>query len=152
MNRNLLNLEGTVPQSSPQSSVSPKTVRVWLTPILACALGSGLSVLGCTADQKQNPDELKEKTAETTAALKRDAKSVAEGVKEGWSRDQHRLDLNTATKEELVGIGLTPAQSNHVIEHRPYARPEDLLNKHVLSEDDYKQIEPHVRTGEQSDH
>jgi len=117
-----------------------------------CALGSGLSLLGCTTDnQKQNPDELKEKTAETTAALKRNAKSVAEGVKEGWSRDKHRLDVNNATKDELVGIGLTPAQSNHVIEHRPYASPEDLLNKHVLSEDDYKQIEPHIRVGEPSD-
>jgi len=131
---------------------SHRPVRLRWTPILVCALGSGLSLLGCTTDnQKQNPDELKEKTAETTAALKRNAKSVAEGVKEGWSRDKHRLDVNNATKDELVGIGLTPAQSNHVIEHRPYASPEDLLNKHVLSEDDYKQIEPHIRVGEPSD-
>lgn len=146
MKSNLLNPEETIHESVPR-----RTVRLGLTALLVCALGSGLSLLGCTTDQKQNPDELKEKTAETTAALKRDAKSVAEGVKEGWSRDKHRLDLNSATKEELVGIGLTPTQSNRVIEHRPYARPEDLLNKHVLSEDDYKQIEPHVRVGEPSD-
>src|SRR5579864_1603008 len=134
-----------------QANVPRRTARLWLTTLLACALSSSLSFLGCTTDQKQNPDELKERTAETTAALKRDAKSVAEGVKEGWSRDKNRIDLNTATKEELVGLGLTRAQSDHVIEHRPYSRTEDLLNKHVLSEDDYKQIEPHIRVSERSD-
>jgi uncharacterized Fe-S cluster-containing protein len=124
----------------------------FLSAILICAVSSSLSLLGCTTDDhKQNADELREKTAETTAALKRNAKSVAEGVKEGWSRDKERLDLNTATKEELVSTGLTRTQSDHVIEHRPYASPRELLTKHVLSEDEYKQIEPHVRAGEPSD-
>lgn len=120
--------------------------------ILICLLFSGLSLAGCsTDDHKQNPDELREKTAEATAELKRNAKSVAEGVKEGWSRDKNRIDLNNASKEELVSTGLTRTQSDHVIEHRPYAHPRDLLTKHVLSEDEYKQIEPHVRAGEPSD-
>ena len=123
-----------------------------LSAILICAVSSSLSLLGCaTDDHKQNADELREKTAETTAALKRNAKSVAAGVKEGWSRDKERLDLNTATKEELVSTGLTRTQSDHVIEHRPYTSPRELLTKHVLSEDEYKQIEPHVRAGEPSD-
>jgi len=42
-----------------------------------------------------NPQELKEKTARATAELKVDAKAVAAGVREGWSRDKP-LDLNTA--------------------------------------------------------
>jgi hypothetical protein len=120
--------------------------------MLICAVSSSLSLLGCnTDDHKQNADELREKTAETTAALKRNAKSVAEGVKEGWSRDKERIDLNTATRGELMGTGLTRTQSDHVIEHRPYASPRELLTKHVLSEDEYKQIEPHVMAGEPSD-
>lgn len=124
----------------------------WFTSILMCALSSGLILVGCsTDDHKQNADELREKTAETTAALKRNAKSVAEGVKEGWSRDKERIDLNTATREELVSTGLTRTQSDHVIEHRPYDSPHGLLTKHVLSEDEYKQIEPHVKAGEQPD-
>jgi helix-hairpin-helix protein len=94
---------------------------------------------------------VREKTAETTAELKRNAKSVAEGVKEGWNRDKERIDLNSATREELVGTGLTRTQSDRVIEHRPYASSRELLTKHVLSEDEYKQIEPHVRAGEPSD-
>jgi uncharacterized Fe-S cluster-containing protein len=114
--------------------------------VLSCSLG----LAGCTADHRQSSDELREKTAETTAEVKRDAKSMAEGVKEGWNRDKERVDLNNANREELVGLGLTRAQSDRVIEHRPYGSAHELLTKHVLSEDEYRQIEPHVRAGESS--
>jgi hypothetical protein len=113
-----------------------------------CVLTSGLTLMGCSNsdDHKPNADELREKTAETTAELKRNAKSVAEGVKEGWSRDKQRVDLNSATREQLVETGLTRTQSDRVIEHRPYASPRELLTKHVLSEDEYREIAPRVST------
>ncbi len=115
-------------------------------------LGGSVGLSGCTTDNhRQSSDELREKTAETTAEVKRDAKSMAEGVKEGWSRDKERIDLNRATREQLVGAGLTRAQSDHVIEHRPYASTHELLTKHVLSEDEYREVEPHLRAGEPSD-
>jgi hypothetical protein len=123
----------------------------WFSVILLGVLSSGFGLVGCTDDHKQNADEVREKTAEATAELKRNAKSVAEGVKEGWSRDKQRVDLNTASRNELVGTGLTRTQSERVIEHRPYATPRELLTKHVLSEDEYKGIEPHVRAGDPSD-
>jgi hypothetical protein len=130
----------------------PKLSRIGFHSILICFLASSLSFLGCsTDDHKQSADEVREKTAQATAELKRDTKSVVEGVKEGWTRDKDRVDLNSSTKEQLVGTGLTRAQSEHVIAHRPYATPHELLTKHVLSEDEYKAIEPHVRAGEPSD-
>lgn len=125
---------------------------LWSGLILTIVLGCGLGLAGCTTENhRQNSDELREKTAETTAELKRDAKSVAQGVKEGWSRDKQRVDLNNASRDELVAVGLTRAQSDHVIEHRPYSSPRQLLTKHVLSEDEYREIEPRVRVGESSD-
>ena len=124
---------------------------LWFGLVVMCLLASGVSLIGCSAnDHKPSSDEVREKTAEATAELKRNAKSVAEGVKEGWSRDKQRLDLNSASREQLLGLGLTRTQSNRVIEHRPYTSPQDLLTKHVLSEDEYKEIEPHVRAGEPS--
>ena len=119
--------------------------------IVTVVFGCSLGLVGCTTeDHRQNSDELREKTAQATAEMKRDAKSVAEGVKEGWSRDKQRVDLNNASRDELVAAGLTRAQSDHVIEHRPYASPRELLTKHVLSEDEYREIEPRVRAGEPS--
>jgi DNA uptake protein ComE-like DNA-binding protein len=51
---------------------------------------------------------LKEKTAETTATLKRDTKAIAEGVKEGLSRKES-VNLNKASKADLQGLpGVTP--------------------------------------------
>jgi hypothetical protein len=125
---------------------------VWLSAIVLCLFFSGFGLVGCSSDDhKPNADDVREKTAETTAELKRNAKSVAEGVKEGWSRDKRRVDLNTASRDELVGTGLTRTQSDRVIEHRPYANPRELLTKHVLSEDEYTQIQPHVRAGDTSE-
>src|SRR5437879_8108945 len=113
--------------------------------VLSCVL----TLIGCTADNhNQDPDQLREKTAETTAELKRDAKSVAEGVRDGLSRDSSRVDLNSATREQLVGTGLSRAQSDRVIEHRPYASTRELVTKRVLTEEEYNQIAPHVKAGE----
>ena len=135
----------------PGSQWSAMSSRARLSFALGCILFFSLSLVGCVDDHKQDPNDLREKTADRTAELKENAKSVAEGVRDGWNRDNKRVDLNTASKEELVSTGLTRAQSDHVIEHRPYASSRELMTKHVLSEDEYRQIEPRVRVGEATD-
>ena len=127
-----------------------KASNLWLTFISMCIFASGLTLVGCTDDHQQNSDELREKTAERTAEVKRDAKSVAEGVKEGWNRDEKRVDLNTATREQLIETGLDREQCDRVIAHRPYSTPRQLVTKRVLSDDEYKQIEPRVKAGDPS--
>jgi hypothetical protein len=75
-----------------------------------------VGLAGCT--QQQNTQELKEKTAHATAEVKRDAEAVAAGIREGWSRDKP-LDLNTATKEELLSLpGVTAVEADRVIAGR----------------------------------
>lgn len=139
-----------------KSGRSWQYARGWLSSgcafgvILCSVLASGLILIGCTDDHRQSAEDLREKTAETTAAAKRDAKSVAEGIKDGWSRDKRRVDLNTASREELIGTGMTRRQSEQVIEHRPYGSTHELLSKHVLSEDEYNQVEPRVQVGERT--
>src|SRR6202158_2488247 len=83
------------------------------------------ALAGCT--QQQNPQDLKEKTARATAEVKRDAKAVGAGIREGWSRDKP-LDLNAATKEQLLSLpGVTSAEAERVMAGRPYNKPDDLL-------------------------
>jgi DNA uptake protein ComE-like DNA-binding protein len=135
------------PTSSDPILAGGQTFSISSVPLVLLALlASSLSLVGCTTDDhRQNPDELREKTAQATAEVKSDVKAVAQGVRDGLTRDKDHVDLNTATKDQLIGIGLTRAQSDHVIAHRPYASTHELLTKHVLSEDEYKTIEPHVR-------
>jgi DNA uptake protein ComE-like DNA-binding protein len=105
-------------------------------PIFAIVLLCGLAA--CT--QNQNPQELKEQTARATAALKGDAKAVAAGVREGWSRDKP-LNLNTATKEELITLpGVTGVEADRVIAGRPYDDPDQLVTRHILPQSEYDKI------------
>jgi len=104
--------------------------------VLVIAFLCGLA--GCTPNQ--NPKELKEKTARATAELKGDAKAVAAGVREGWSRDRP-LNVNTATKEQLMSLpGVTPAEAEGIIEGRPYDDPIDLVKRGILPKGDYDKI------------
>jgi competence protein ComEA len=108
-------------------------------------LSAGLVFLlaGCTQRQ-ESPQDLKEKTAEATATLKSDAKAVAEGVREGWSRDQP-LDLNHATKDQLLALpGITRDDADRVIDRRPYGSPGQLVTRHVVSKSEYDRISDRV--------
>ncbi len=104
--------------------------------VLAIILLCGLAA--CT--NKQDPQELKEKTARATAELKVDAKAVAAGVREGWSRDKP-LDLNTATREQLTSLpGVTGVEADGVIAGRPYDNPDQLVTRRILPQSKYDKI------------
>jgi competence protein ComEA len=116
-------------------------MRLWH--IFSVLVVGGFALLlagGFSCSVKQNPQQLKEKTAETTAALKSDARAVAAGVREGWSRDKP-LDVNHATMAQLESLpGVTSAVADRIIAGRPYARPDDLLNRGVISRRQYTRI------------
>lgn len=108
----------------------------WYPFAVAMVLLGGLAA--CTPNQ--NPQELKEQTARATAELKVDAKAVAAGVREGWSRDKP-LDVNAATKEQLISLpGVTGAEADRVIAGRPYDNPDQLVTRHILPKSEYDKI------------
>ena len=97
---------------------------------------------GC--NQPQNSQDLKEKTAQATAEAKRNAKAVAAGIREGWSRDK-ALDLNTASKDQLLTLpGMTAAEAERVIAGRPYDEPSDLLKRRIITKAQYDKIADRV--------
>jgi DNA uptake protein ComE-like DNA-binding protein len=97
-----------------------------------------VSLAGCT--QQQKSQDLKEKTAQATAELKSDAKAVAAGIREGWSRDKP-LDLNTATKEQVMSLpGVTDAEADRMIAGRPYKEPGELVTRHIMPKSEYDKI------------
>jgi DNA uptake protein ComE-like DNA-binding protein len=119
---------------------------------ISASLAAGLVLvvvgfMGCSVNQ--NPQQLKEKTAETTAALKRDAKAIAGGVREGWGRDKP-LDLNHATKPQLESLkGINAAKADQIIANRPYSKPDELVTRGVLSRRDYDTISKLVTVNKQ---
>lgn len=97
--------------------------------------------LACT---NQSPDQIRQKTAEETAAIKRDTKAVAQGVKDGLS-NKKSVDLNKASKDDLASLpGISSHQADRIIAERPYANTHQLVSRHVLSEDEYAQVQDRV--------
>src|ERR1700681_4844123 len=91
--------------------------------VFAIVLLCGLAA--CTSNQ--DPQALKEKTAQATAELKGDAKAVAAGVREGWSRDKP-LNVNTATREQLMSLpDVTDAEAEIGIGGGAYEDPSPLV-------------------------
>lgn len=110
-------------------------------PVLAL-LSSLLVLAACSPSQ--NPDQLREKTAEATAAIKRDTKAVAQGVKDGLS-SKRSLDLNKASKEDLSSLpGISSQQADRIIAERPYASTRQLVSRRILTQEQYAQIQDRV--------
>jgi len=111
-------------------------------------LAVAVLALAClTACPNQNPDQLRQKTAEETAALKRDSKAVAQGIKDGLS-SKRSVDLNKASKDDLTSLpGITAQKADRIVAERPYANTHQLVTRHVLSEDEYSQVQDRVVVG-----
>jgi len=101
--------------------------------------GLGVSILLgiALACSNQSPDQIRQKTAEETAAIKRDTKAVAQGVKDGLS-NKKSVDLNKALP------GITSRQADRIIAERPYANAHQLVSRHVLTEEEYGQVQDRV--------
>ena len=102
-----------------------------------------LLATACTS-QKPSPDEVREKTAQATSDIKRDAQALAQGVKEGWNRDQP-LDVNKATKEQLLSLpGINSERADRIIAGRPYSSASELVSRRAIAQQEYENIKERV--------
>jgi len=112
--------------------------RVSFLLVVGLCLGLGAA---CT---NQSPDQIRQKTAEETAAVKRDTKAIAQGIKDGLS-NKRSVDLNKGSKDDLSSLpGITSRQADRIIAERPYANAHQLVTRRILSEDEYSQIQDRV--------
>jgi radical SAM superfamily enzyme with C-terminal helix-hairpin-helix motif len=97
--------------------------------LLQFALIASILGLGVACSPNQTPDQIRKQTAEETAALKRDTKAVAEGVRDGLT-EKKTVDLNKASKDDLTTLpGIGPRQADRIIAARPYADAHELVTR-----------------------
>jgi hypothetical protein len=131
---------------NPRLSIRIPTGMGVRTVFLALAVSAVAMVYtGCTAcnTKPQSPEQVREKTAEATAQLKDNAKAVAQGVRDGLTRPSpdKPLDLNSASKSQLMGLpGVSDAAADRIIAGRPYASEHELLDRRIVSRDEYNKI------------
>jgi len=98
--------------------------------------------IGCA--KKESSQDLREKTADATAEMKRDAKAVASGIREGWDRDKP-LDLNSASRDQLLSLpGLTNDEADQIIAGRPHKVPDELVGRRILTKSEYDKISDRI--------
>jgi Helix-hairpin-helix motif len=113
---------------------------------LAVVASAFFSLTACT-NNKDNPDEIRERTAQATETMRRDTKAVVEGVKEGMSRDK-AVNINKASREDLLALpGITEHEADRIIAARPFDDAHDLVNRHIVSESEYDKISDRVIAG-----
>ena len=101
-----------------------------------------LLAAGCTSDQRNNPDEIRQETAKATREVARDAKAVAQGVGDGLkSKVGTSININTATADQLATLpGINDGRARRIIANRPYDHSDDLVKKHVIPQEEYDRI------------
>ncbi len=113
---------------------------------LALVVGSlPLGYTSCTScgTKPETPEQVRQQTAAATAQLKDNAKAVAEGLRDGLTRPSpdKPLDVNSASKTQLEGLpGIDDAAAERIIAGRPYSSEHDLLEKRIVSRDEYNRI------------
>jgi DNA uptake protein ComE-like DNA-binding protein len=105
-----------------------------------------LGLASCSSHD--NPDEIRQRTAEATATVRRDAKAVAEGVKEGMGHDEKAININKASREDLLTLpGVTEREADRIIAERPFDDTHDLVKRRIMSEEEYGKIRDRVIAG-----
>jgi DNA uptake protein ComE-like DNA-binding protein len=100
-----------------------------------------LLVTGCSPNSTET---LQRRTADATAAAKRDADAIARGVAEGLAR-KGPLDINAASAAELQKLpGVTSEQATMIVERRPYTSTKDLVRKHILSAAEFDRVKNQI--------
>jgi DNA uptake protein ComE-like DNA-binding protein len=119
--------------------VASPMARISLTMKLG-ALGFSVVILLLSGCFSNNPDTLREHTADATAAAKRDANAIAKGIVEGLAR-KGPANINSASSRDLQKLpGITPEQAEAIIAGRPYNDSSQLVRKHILSQAEYSRI------------
>src|SRR5580692_1415353 len=121
----------------------PQLRNIWILPVALLLT----NITACNG-KSDNPDEIRRRTAEATETIRRDTKAVAEGVKEGMGRDNKAININKASREDLLTLpGVTEHEADRIIAQRPYDDAHDLVTRRVLPQAEYEKIRDRVIAG-----
>ena len=113
-----------------------------LASLAATALTLGLLTASPSMAQTAQPAAKSDKMA---PAPKADSKMAPADSKMAPAAKDAKIDINTATKDELMAFnGIGDKYSDKIIAGRPYAKKDQLLSKNILPEATYKKIEAQI--------
>jgi DNA uptake protein ComE-like DNA-binding protein len=97
----------------------------------------------CTT--KNNPDEIRRQTAQATETVRQDTKAVVDGVKEGMGRGNNAMNINKASRDDLLTLpGLSDREADQIIADRPFDDAHDLVKRRIVSQAEYDRIQDRI--------
>ena len=85
------------------------------------------------------------KSTKATTSTKSTKTSTSSSTKSSSSHHHSAVDLNTATKEQLMKLpGITDALADRIIAARPYTSTKELMSKANLTKAEYDKVHSHV--------
>ena len=84
-------------------------------------------------------------TTTTTKQARKSKKNADTSAADTSSKTSGKLDLNTATKDQLTSLpGITDADAQKILDGRPYRAKNQLLSKGIISKDEYAKIKGQI--------
>ena len=84
-------------------------------------------------------------TTTTTKQARKSKKNADTSTADTSSKTSGKLDLNTATKDQLMSLpGITDADAQKILDGRPYRAKNQLLSKGIISKDEYAKIKGQI--------
>jgi len=115
------------------------SVKKLLLLLSALVLATSLSF----AQNDQTGASTSSNQSTTTTTTKKARKSST--ASDTSSKTSGKLDLNTATKDQLMSLpGITDADAQKILDGRPYRAKNQLLSKGIISKDEYAKIKGQI--------
>jgi competence protein ComEA len=129
--------------------------------IFCVALLAVTIAAGCSPSQ--DTDKTRQQAADAAAQIKagskvaaveikkgaveagKQGKAIAEGVKEGWTAESKKVNINTASKNLLLTLpGVDEDTAQRIVAGRPYHTKDELNTKGIVSPEEYQKIQDKI--------
>jgi len=113
--------------------------------VLALALPTVAAAQGAAPAAPAKPAQAQPAPAPAQAPAAKPATPPAKTTKEQAAASMPKVDINSATKEELMKVpGIGDATADKIIAGRPFKAKNELVSKKIVTESAYKKMSSHI--------
>jgi DNA uptake protein ComE-like DNA-binding protein len=118
------------------------------------------AAMAVSCSPSQDTDKTRQQAADAAAQIKagskvaaveikkgaveagKQGKAIAEGVKEGWTAESKKVNINRASRTQLLTLpGMDEDSAQRIVDGRPYHTKDELSTKGIVSPEEFQKIQ-----------